>query len=89
MPRSSTISRIQRLEIITARLKSEQPTTIGEIAKEVGVSVRTLSRDIEVLREQGLPIDTEIGRGGGAFAWTGAGAWAASISIIQKRLIYW
>jgi len=62
---STTLSRIERLEIITARLKSDEPTTIGEIAKEVGVSVRTLSRDIQVLKDQGLPIDTNIGRGGG------------------------
>lgn len=65
MTRSSTITRIERLEIITARLKSDKPTTIGEIAKEIGVSVRTLNRDIQVLKDQGLPIDTDIGRGGG------------------------
>jgi len=65
MVRSSTTSRIERLEIITARLKSDEPTTIGKIAKEVGVSIRTLNRDIQVLKDQGLPIDTDIGRGGG------------------------
>lgn len=65
MPRASTISRIQRLEIITVRLKSDEPTTIGKIAKEVGVSIRTLNRDIQLLKNQGLPIDTDIGRGGG------------------------
>jgi predicted DNA-binding transcriptional regulator YafY len=65
VPRSSTTSRIDRLKIITARLKSDEPTTIGEIAKEIGVSVQTLSRDIQVLKNQGLPIDTDIGRGGG------------------------
>ncbi|MCF6225593.1 MAG: WYL domain-containing protein [Xanthomonadales bacterium] len=65
MTHSTTISRIERLEIITARLKSDEPSTIGEIAKEIGVSVRTLNRDIKLLKDQGLPIDTEIGRGGG------------------------
>ncbi len=65
MTRSSTISRMERLEIITARLKSNEPTTIGNIAREIGVSVRTLNRDIQVLKDQGLPINTEIGRGGG------------------------
>ncbi|TQV85000.1 helix-turn-helix transcriptional regulator [Aliikangiella coralliicola] len=63
--RASTISRIDRLEIITARLKTDEPITIGEIAREIGVSVRTLNRDIDLLRSQGLPIETDVGRGGG------------------------
>ena len=61
----STLSRIERLEVITARLKTDQPMTIGEIAKETGVSVRTLNRDIEILKTRGLPIETDVGRGGG------------------------
>jgi len=63
--RKSTLSRIDRLEIITARLKTDDPITIGKIAKEIGVSVRTLNRDIEILKSRGLPIETDIGRGGG------------------------
>ncbi|ESP90944.1 MULTISPECIES: helix-turn-helix transcriptional regulator [Pseudoalteromonas] len=63
--RNSTLSRIDRLEAITARLKTDEPTTIGEIAKEMGVSTRTLNRDIEVLKTRGLPIETDAGRGGG------------------------
>ncbi|MDH3325516.1 MAG: WYL domain-containing protein, partial [Gammaproteobacteria bacterium] len=61
----NTISRIERLEFITARLKSDGASTIGGIAKEIGVSVRTLNRDIQLLKDQGLPIETDIGRGGG------------------------
>ena len=63
--RTSTLSRIDRLEIITARLKTDEPTTIGEIAREIGVSIRTLNRDIDVLKSRGLPIETDVGRGGG------------------------
>lgn len=62
---TSTLSRIERLEVITARLKTDEPITIGGIARDVGVSIRTLNRDIEVLRSQGLPIETDVGRGGG------------------------
>jgi len=36
-----------------------------DIAEALGVSVRTLWRDIEVLRERGLPIEADRGRGGG------------------------
>jgi len=65
MKRASTYDRLQRLEILTARVKSEAPTTIGEVANELGVSVRTINRDIQILRNQGLPIDADRGRGGG------------------------
>jgi len=59
------MTRFQRLEFISARLKSDDPQTIGDIASEAGVSIRTLTRDIQVLREQGQPIEADRGRGGG------------------------
>ena len=59
------MSRLQRLEFITARLKSDEPLIVGDIAEEIGVSVRTLSRDIQISREQGLPVEADRGRGGG------------------------
>lgn len=65
MSRANTAGRLERLEIIKARLQSDAPTTIGDIAQEIGVSVRTLARDIHLLREQGLPIEADPGRGGG------------------------
>jgi len=63
--RASTIGRLQRLELITTRLKSDGSLVVADLAKEFGVSVRTLTRDIQILREQGLPIDADRGRGGG------------------------
>jgi len=65
MPRKTTLSRIQRLERITAQLKSDETVIVDDIAREVGVSPRTISRDIQILRDQGLPIDADRGRGGG------------------------
>jgi len=65
MKRTSTYDRLQRLEVLTARVKTDEPTTIGEIADELGVSTRTINRDIQVLRDRGLPIDSDRGRGGG------------------------
>lgn len=65
MVRNNTISRIERLEILKARLKSGEATIIGDIAEELGISIRTVSRDIQLLREQGLHIDADRGRGGG------------------------
>jgi predicted DNA-binding transcriptional regulator YafY len=63
--RASTTSRLRRLELITARLKSVDSLVVRELAREFGVSVRTLTRDIQVLRDQGLPVDADRGRGGG------------------------
>ena len=40
-------------------------TTAGELAAELGVSVRTLHRDLALLRDFGIPVDSDRGRGGG------------------------
>ncbi len=65
MKRASTTSRLQRLELLKSRLKSGDPMTVASLADELGVSVRTLNRDIDILREQGVPIEADRGRGGG------------------------
>ena len=65
MKRASTIDRLQRLELITTRLKSHDSLIVADLAREFGVSVRTLTRDIQILRDQGLPVDADRGRGGG------------------------
>ncbi len=59
------MDRLQRLDYLAARLKSDGPLVVAVIAEEVGVSIRTLSRDIQILRERGLPIEADRGRGGG------------------------
>ena len=40
-------------------------TTAGELAAELGVSVRTLHRDLGLLSNLGSPVDSDRGRGGG------------------------
>lgn len=65
MKRSNTLERIHRLDILKARIKSGDAMTVSLIAEEFNVSPRTISRDIQILREQGLPIDADRGRGGG------------------------
>lgn len=39
--------------------------SIGALAAEFGISSRTLTRDVALLRERGVPVDADRGRGGG------------------------
>jgi predicted DNA-binding transcriptional regulator YafY len=65
MHERSTSSRLNRLEQLEALLKTRDHVTVAELAAELGVSVRTLSRDLQLLRESGVPIESDRGRGGG------------------------
>lgn len=65
MTRASDASRLRRLDLLSSRLKAEEPMAIGALAAEFGVSRRTLTRDIALLRDRGLPVDADRGRGGG------------------------
>ncbi|QUX96266.1 transcriptional regulator [Marinomonas sp. CT5] len=65
MTRANTTKHLDRLEQLTAILKSEDALTSKMIAEELNISERTLFRDIGILRERGLPIEADKGRGGG------------------------
>lgn len=65
MARTRSIDRLRRLEMLAAQLKQDELCTVQGLASELGVSVRTVSRDLDLMREQGLPIDADRGRGGG------------------------
>lgn len=65
MKRTNTYDRLNRLDQLAVRLKADDLMTIDMLANEFGVSRRTLSRDIAILRERGLPVEADPGRGGG------------------------
>jgi predicted DNA-binding transcriptional regulator YafY len=65
MRRRSTSSRLHRLEQLKGLLKAHEHVTAAELSAELGVSLRTLNRDLEILRDSGVPIDSDRGRGGG------------------------
>ena len=65
MPKRSPTPRISRLEELKGLLKSRDHTTAAMLADELGVSLRTLNRDLDVLRSHGVPIEADRGRGGG------------------------
>ncbi|MBM3358155.1 MAG: HTH domain-containing protein [Betaproteobacteria bacterium] len=58
-------SRLKRLEELKGLLKAREYVTAAELSEELGVSLRTLHRDLELLRESGVPIESDRGRGGG------------------------
>jgi predicted DNA-binding transcriptional regulator YafY len=55
--------RAVRLEALKALLAERDYTTAAELAAELSVSVRTLHRDLALLRDLGIPVDTDRDRG--------------------------
>jgi predicted DNA-binding transcriptional regulator YafY len=60
-----TRSRVVRLDALRALLADRDVTTAGDLAADLGVSLRTVQRDLVALRDLGMPIDGDRGRGGG------------------------
>ena len=65
MTRADTSQRLSRLDVIEARLKEGAPLVLSDLADELGISRRTLTRDIALMRARGLPVEADRGRGGG------------------------
>jgi predicted DNA-binding transcriptional regulator YafY len=57
--------RALRLDALKVLLADRDTTTAGDLAIELGVSVRTVQRDLAALRELGMPVESDRGRGGG------------------------
>src|SRR3712207_4657799 len=58
-------NRADRLDLLARVLRDRPGVTAGDLARELGVSVRSVFRDVEALRERGYPIESARGRGGG------------------------
>jgi len=65
MSKNRTLTRIERLDVLTSRLKVNEPIHLRSVAEELGISMSTINRDINILRERGVPIEADRGRGGG------------------------
>jgi predicted DNA-binding transcriptional regulator YafY len=61
------LRRVERQQALIERLHAArgQRVRLGEPAREFGVSVRTVARDVERLRLSGVPLAAHQGRGGG------------------------
>lgn len=59
------MNRADRLEAVVTHLRARQHTTVGDLARELGVSARTIRRDVADLRRKGMEIEGDRGVGGG------------------------
>lgn len=65
MARTNANDRLHRLDLLAAQLKQETHCCVKELAEQHGVSVRTITRDLALMRDRGMQIDADRGRGGG------------------------
>jgi predicted DNA-binding transcriptional regulator YafY len=63
--RSTALNRLERLDQLRGILAGRDVITVRELAEEMKVSRRSVGRDLAVLRQSGVPIDADRGRGGG------------------------
>jgi predicted DNA-binding transcriptional regulator YafY len=59
------LSRLARLEELRGALRARDLITAAQLARDLRVSLRTIQRDLVVLRDLGVPIEADRGRGGG------------------------
>jgi predicted DNA-binding transcriptional regulator YafY len=65
MTKASFEQRLARRDRLIGLLRSEDYWTSSGLCKQLGVSQRTLMRDLAGLREAGYPLESDRGRGGG------------------------
>ena len=51
--------------MLAVQLKQDAHCTVKDLAQQHGVSARTIARDLALMRDQGMQIDADRGRGGG------------------------
>lgn len=57
--------RFSRLDALVRLLRDRPGITAGDLADRLQVSVRSIFRDIDTLRDRGYPVESSRGRGGG------------------------
>jgi predicted DNA-binding transcriptional regulator YafY len=75
--------RAERLMDLADLLRGRGATTVSDLARELGVSRRTLLRDLAALRDRGMPIAGEAGRGGGVRLEGDRGLAAVHLSLAE------
>lgn len=73
--------RADRLISILIMLQEREQVTAAEVAAELEVSERTARRDLDALAVAGLPVYSQVGRGGG---WRLAGDGRTDLSVLTS-----
>ena len=69
-------------------LRSRAETTVRDLAEELGVTSRTVLRDLAALRQKGLPITGQAGPGGGIRLEGSRGLTAVHLSLAEVIAIW-
>jgi predicted DNA-binding transcriptional regulator YafY len=77
------MSRAERLLALADLLRGRDTASVAELAEELGVSRRTVLRDLGTLRERGMAISGEAGPGGGVRLEGDRGVTAVHLSIAE------
>jgi predicted DNA-binding transcriptional regulator YafY len=79
------VDRSDRLRALARELRAAAPgpRSAAWLADRFGISVRTVERDLETLRQSGLPISSQAGRDGG---WALESGWALDRDDTQPPL---
>jgi len=72
-----------RHDAIMRTLRRNGTSTVAKLAEEVGVSKRTILRDISELREEGFIIHSDPGRGGGLQIASQSAQATSRLSVIE------
>ncbi len=75
------MARANRVLDLLDLLRSSDLRTVADIATELGVSRRTILRDLDMLRARGWPIPSETGPGGGVYLDRDRGAAAVHLNL--------
>jgi len=81
MPIAAPRTRADRLDLLARMIGDRPGVTAGEIARDLGLSVRSVFRDLDSLRERGYPIEGARGRGGGLRLH---GAWGLGKVLLSR-----
>ena len=71
------LRRVERQQALVEQLSAVRGrrTRLAELARDLGVSTRTVARDVERLRLSGVPLTAHQGRGGGV-----------SLPVVRQRV---
>lgn len=73
--------RVDRVLDLLEYLRAHETTTVAQIAEALGVSTRTVLRDLATLRDRGWPIRSDTGPGGGVMLERDRGVAAVHLKV--------